>query len=187
MITTTPHYIPAAEQIHKNAAKTAKNQTDFFTGCAEMMQLMANSIPNPPAEAQHLIRDFTEKAIWAHRDAQAKHSGILNAQRVTQYYETPIMMPDFPYPVPARNVKVNHKELLMLTGYFDPMDKSADFKPTWQKLYDYGGMKERCQTGLSRTISIHEKRANDAKTTLLVTSRALQAELKELKVNESRF
>jgi len=144
-VTSTPHYIPAAEQalqIHKNAAEVAKNQAEMFTGCAEMMQMMADAMPNPPAEAQNLIAEFTQKAIWAHRDAQAKRTGIQNAQRVTQYYETPIMKPDFPYPDPERHVRVNHKELIMLTGYFDPKDPSAVFKHTWQKLLDYARMNE---------------------------------------------
>jgi len=149
MSAKAPHYIPAAEQalqIHKNAAETARNQADLFSGCADMMQMMANLMPNPPPEAQNLIRDFTEKAIWAHRDAQAKRNGILDAQRVTKYYETPIMKPDFPYGDPAHEVRVNHKELLMLTGYFDPADKSAEFKHTWQKLYDYATMNEFQET-----------------------------------------
>jgi len=143
--TSAPHYIPAAEQAlqtHKNAAESAKNQAKLFTGCAEMMQMMANAMPNPPPEAHNLIRDFTEKAIWAHRYAQAKRSGILNAQRVTRYYETPITKPDFPYGDPVADIRVNHKEMLTLTGYFDPADKSADFKHTWQKLYDYATMNE---------------------------------------------
>ena len=34
----------------------------------------------------------------------------------------------------------------MLTGYFDPADKSAEFKHTWQKLYDYATMNEYQET-----------------------------------------
>jgi len=144
-LATTPTYIPAAEQalqIHKNAADAARTNADLFSGFAEFMNIMAESHPNPPAGIPQMVHTFTQKAILAQRDANAKTEGLQHAQRVTRYYETPIAKPAFPVPDHRRFIRVNHKELLMLTGYFDPNDKSHDFKHTWQKLLDYGSMNE---------------------------------------------
>ena len=144
-IATTPTYIPAAEQalqIHKNAAAAAKTNADLFSGFAEFMHLMAESHPNPPEGIPEMVNAFTQKAILAERDANAKMEGLQHAQRVTRYYETPIAKPVYPVVDNRRTIRVNHKELLMLTGYFDPSDKSHDFKHTWQKLVDYGSMNQ---------------------------------------------
>ena len=140
-LSTVPTYIPAAEQalqIHKNAAASAKANADMFAGLAEFMNAVNANQPNPPQEVQRLVHSFTQKAILAERDAKAKNEGLQQAQRVTRYYETPIARPTFATPDHRRTIRVNHKELLMLTGYFDPNEKSHDFKHTWQKLLDYG-------------------------------------------------
>ena len=140
-----PTYIPAAEQalqIHKNAASSAKMNADIYAGMAEFMNAIAENQVNPPQEVQRMVNTYTQKAIMAERDAKAQLDGLKQAQRVTRYYETPIARPDFPTPDRHRLIRVNHKELLMLTGYFDPSDKSHDFKHTWQKLLDYGTMNE---------------------------------------------
>jgi hypothetical protein len=144
-LSTVPTYIPAAEQalqIHKNAAASAKANADMFSGLAEFMNAMSANQPHPPEGIQRMVHTFTQKAILAERDAKAKNEGLLQAQRVTRYYETPIARPSFPVPDSRRYTRVNHKELLMLTGYFDPNDKTHDFKHTWQKLLDYGTMNE---------------------------------------------
>ena len=140
-----PTYIPAAEQalqIHKNAASSAKMNADIYAGMAEFMNEIAENQVNPPQEVQRMVNTYTQKAILAERDAKAQLDGLKQAQRVTRYYETPIARPDFPTPDRHRSIRVNHKELLMLTGYFDPNEKSHDFKHTWQKLLDYGSMNE---------------------------------------------
>jgi hypothetical protein len=142
-LSVVPTYIPAAEQalqIHKNAAASAKANADMFSGLAEFMNAMSADQPNQGI--QRLVHTFTQKAILAQRDAKAKDEGLQQAQRVTRYYETPIARPAFPAPDHRRTIRVNHKELLMLTGYFDPNDKTHDFKHTWQKLLDYGTMNE---------------------------------------------
>jgi hypothetical protein len=140
---SNPTYIPAAEQalqIHKNAAEAARKNADLFSGFAELVNALAKSVPNLPPEMPTLVSQFTKKALLAGKEAQAKTDGIRRAQRVTNYYETPIAKPAFPMLMDDRPIRVNHKELLMLTGYFDPADKSSDFKHTWQKLLDYASM-----------------------------------------------
>lgn len=144
-LSSTPTYIPAAEQafqIHKNSAEAARANADLFSGFAEFMSLMAQTHPNPPPAIPQMVHQFTQKAIMAEREATAKIEGLVNAQKITRHYETPIAKPAFPIVDHRRIIRVNHKELLMLTGYFDPTDKNSDFKHTWQKLLDYGSMNE---------------------------------------------
>jgi hypothetical protein len=57
---------------------------------------LAKSVPNLPPEMPTLVSQFTKKALLAGKEAQAKTDGIRRAQRVTNYYETPIAKPAFP-------------------------------------------------------------------------------------------
>ena len=142
---TAPAYIPAAEQaleIHQNAANAAQSNADVFSGVAEALQLMARAMPNAPPEMNNIVHALNQKALQSSRDANLKNEGLRNARRVAKYYETPIIKPAYPIPDHHQNPRVNYKELLMLTGYFDPNDKSHDFKHTWQKLLDYGSLNE---------------------------------------------
>jgi hypothetical protein len=144
-LAVTPTYIPVAEQalhIHTNAAQTAENQARMYSDMAEFMALMTRSHPNPPSALPAMADNFARQAIIAEQEAKSRKEGLKNARQITAYYETPIARPTFPTSAPRFPVKVNHKELLMLTGYFDPSDKSADFKHTWQKLLDYGTMND---------------------------------------------
>ena len=140
---TAPAHIPAAEQaleIHQNAANAAQSNADVFSGVAEALQLMARAMPNAPREMNNIVHALNQKALQSSREANSKNEGLRNARRVAKYYETPIIKPAYPIPDHHRNPRVNYKELLMLTGYFDPNDKSHDFKHTWQKLLDYGSL-----------------------------------------------
>ena len=142
---TAPAYIPAAEQaleIHQNAANAAQSNADVFSGVAEALQLMARAMPNAPPEMNNIVQALNQKAMQSSRDANLKNEGLRNARRVAKYYETPILKPAYPVPDRHRIPRVNYKELLMLTGYFDPNDKSHDFKHTWQKLLDYGSLND---------------------------------------------
>jgi len=103
---------------------------------------MTRTHPNPPESLPTMADNFARQAILAEQEAKSRLDGLKTARQVTSYYETPIARPTFPTPDPRNRVRVNHKELLMLTGYFDPADKSADFKHTWQKLLDYGTMND---------------------------------------------
>jgi len=128
--------------IHQNAAKTAQNQVILFSGVAKAIHLMARNIPNVPPEIDTIVHNLNQQAALSNREAHTKIASLQNAQMVTKYYETPIMRPSYPIPSSAQPPKVNYKELLMLTGYFDPNDKLTDCKHVWQKLIDYGSMND---------------------------------------------
>ena len=140
-----PVYIPVAEQamaIHQNAARSAQNQATLFSGVAEAIQLMARNLPNAPPEMDTIVHNLNQQAASSSREAQSRIAGIQNAQLVTRYYETPIVRPTYPPASNEQPLRVNYRELLMLTGYFDPNDKATDFKHVWQKLVDYGMMNQ---------------------------------------------
>jgi hypothetical protein len=144
-ITAPPAYIPAAEQalvIHQNSADSLQTNANIMSGLAEFMSTLVQNNPNPPPNLANIAHNFAQQAIIAQREATVKNVGLQNARKVTQYYETPISKPAYPRADNRHRIKVNHKELLVLTGYFDPNDKSHDFKHTWQKLLDYGSQNE---------------------------------------------
>jgi hypothetical protein len=98
----------------------------MFSGFAELVQALTRTVPNLPPLMSQLVNNFTQEAIQADTEAQAKTEGIQQAQKVTNYYATPIAKPAFPLITAGRPIRVNHKELLMLTGYFDPSEPSSD-------------------------------------------------------------
>jgi len=128
--------------IHQNAAKSAQNQATLFSGVAEAIQIMARILPNAPPEMDAIVHNLNQQAASSSREAQTRMAGIQNAQLVTRYYETPIVRPTYPPASDEQPTRVNYRELLMLTGYFDPNDKSTDFKHVWQKLVNYGTMNQ---------------------------------------------
>ncbi len=81
-----------------------------------------------------IVHNLNQQAASSSREAQSRIAGIQNAQLVTRYYETPIVRPTYPPASNEQPPRVNYRELLMLTGYFDPNDKATDFKHVWQKL-----------------------------------------------------
>jgi hypothetical protein len=140
--TAAPAYIPAVEQafeIHKNAASAAQTNADMYSGFAEALQMLSRAHPNPPAGMDAIVHSFAQKAIQSGREAVIRNEGLQNARKVTKYYETPINKPAYPTVHDQTiNVRVNLKEIAIQTGFFDPADKTHDFKHIWQKLLKYG-------------------------------------------------
>ena len=141
---TPPTYIPAAEQalrFHKQDVLANQTTSGFLGKIAEFMNYTLQVNPDMPPQAIELTREILEESRHSNQQANLKLEGLNRASRVVSYYETPIEKPTYTdrdfddrYVEPHFNLR----EILMVAGYFDPNDKEADFKHTWQKLLDYG-------------------------------------------------
>ena len=139
-----PTYIPAHEQalrFHKQDVAAHKTTSGFLGKIAEFMNYTLQVNPDMPEAAIDLTKQILEEAKRSNQSANLKMEGLDRASKVVNYYETPITKPIYPDRDDTDRlppVFFNLRELLMVTGYFDPTDKEADFKHTWQKLLDYG-------------------------------------------------
>ena len=142
-----PTYVPETEQAlltHKKSVVEANQKADMMT---KMVQLLVETRLNQDEEIspefRNTVTDLYDEIEETRKEANAKEEGLRRATRIVDYYQTPIQKPDFYVPYPdERPTRVNLKELIMVTGYFDPSEKDADFKHVWNKLLDYG-MAER--------------------------------------------
>ena len=67
-----------------------------------------------------------------------KKEGLQKAKKVRDYYNKPVPQPK--YTLTSQNVYFNARDIVSVTGYFDPSQSDADFKHVWMKLTDYGNL-----------------------------------------------
>ena len=141
-VSSTPQYVPAelqALQMHQKAIDDTLERANMMQ---KMMQLMLHARPNTGEDVSnqfdHMAREMVEDIQASKQKAQQSAQGMKKASKIVDYYRTPILKPENLTAVESARTRVNLKELLMVTGYFDPSDKESDFKHVWHKLLDYG-------------------------------------------------
>ena len=177
---TPPTYIPAHEQalrIHKQDVTTHQTTSGFLGKIAEFMNYTLHANPDMPDAAIDITKQILEQAKHSNQTANLKLEGLDRASKVVNYYETPITKPIYPdrdLHDHIHPVQFNLRELLMVTGYFDPSDKDSDFKHTWQKLLDYGTLGNFEENHYLQALSaILKKEAYETFTEFRSTGRSL--------------
>jgi hypothetical protein len=107
-----------------------------------MMKLMlsqrSNTAEDISTDFDRLARQMADDIQLTKQRAEEKSEGMKKAHKIVEYYKTPIQKPPSMELVNTERTRVNLRELIMVTGYFDPQDKDSDFKHVWHKLLDYG-------------------------------------------------
>ena len=62
--------------------------------------------------------------------------GIQKAQKVVKHYNQSIPTPTFFGS--HDDINIQFRDIISLTGYFDPSKNGTEFRHVWMKLYDYG-------------------------------------------------
>ena len=141
-ITKPPTYIPVAQQalqMHKDAIKESINKADMFQQLAQLLiesKLQSNQTISSNFES--IAKNIASEVQKTKQQAEIRTQGIERAAKVVDYYQTPIQKPQIPTQNDYYEVRLNLRELIMITGYFDPTNPNADFKHVWHKLLDYG-------------------------------------------------
>ena len=134
-------YLPAAEQVLTMHTNEVKQQFKTAQNLQKLAQFMQYSLDaqHLPQEAQDIANQLLEEVRLTRQEALSKQEGLKKAHKVVNYYETPIEKPQTTHTsLTHAPIIFNLREIIMVTGYFDPQDPTADFKHTWQKLLDYG-------------------------------------------------
>jgi hypothetical protein len=107
--------------------------------------------------------------------AEEKSEGMKKAHKIVEYYKTPIQKPPSMDLVNTDRTRVNLRELIMVTGYFDPQDKESDFKHVWHKLLDYGQINNYGETHYMTALgAILRKEAYETFCDFKQTDRSLE-------------
>ena len=137
-----PTYVPVEQQALQMHQRSIDETLQRANLMQQMMGLMMHSRGNTQTELspefENMARTMTEEIERNKRDAELKSEGMRRASKIVDYYKTPIQKPPILDPRETQRTFVNLRELIMVTGYFDPNDKESDFKHVWHKLLDYG-------------------------------------------------
>jgi len=138
-----PDYLPSNEQVQRIHHIELQEQKASADTAKHMYRILNALIENQP-EAVNLIplRDsLGRQAQVAAQTANDKLTSLRKAQTVVNYYKSPIQKPVF-LPVPDDYRKTFHrtspKEIMSVTGTYDPKNGNADFQHIWSKLIGYG-------------------------------------------------
>jgi len=138
-----PDYLPTnaqVQRIHHMELQEQKSTADT----AKLMYNILNALIHNQPEAANLIplRDsLNQQAQLATQIANEKLCSLKKAQTVVNYYKSPIQKPLIQRP-PDDYRKTFHrtspKEIMSVTGVYDPKNGNADFQHIWSKLIGYG-------------------------------------------------
>ena len=137
-----PMYVPVAQQalqIHKDAIREQTQKADMLQKMVHLLiETKLDSNDQISSEFESFAKDLAADIHQTRTDAAEKSKGIQRAAQIVDYYQTPIQRPEIDHDTFFPDVRLNLKELIMITGYFDPSNSQADFKHVWHKLLDYG-------------------------------------------------
>ena len=136
-----PEYLPPNEQIRKIhkielvESEQQAHQTNQF------MKLLEALNSENRAESLRTLSDQVKLEADAAKEKVAnKKKRLENAERIVQYYKSSITRPVI-IPPPEEYRKTFHrtspKEIISLTGTFDPRNAQSDFAHIWSKLLGY--------------------------------------------------
>ena len=135
-----PDFVTPYEQVLRGHQQEVEEQTARANTYKEMAGLMIHSLKQDPT---HENADMAKKLLQkSHSTLQAmnnKKEGLRKAQKVRDYYRKPISQPTFDT---NSTTYFNARDIISVTGYFDPSLPDADFKHVWMKLTDYGQLQK---------------------------------------------
>lgn len=138
-----PDYLPSNAQVQRIHHMELQEQKSTADTAKQMYNILNALIHNQP-EAANLIplRDtLNQQAQAAAQLANEKLCSLRKAQTVVNYYKSPIQKPLIQRP-PDDYRKTFHrtspKEIMSVTGVYDPKNGNADFQHIWSKLIGYG-------------------------------------------------
>ena len=140
--THVPEYLPPSEQIKKiHNIELAESQQQAHQSGQLSKLLAILTAANPDQHLKALSDEVKKEADEANLKVEQKKTRIANANKIVEYYKSPITRPICKTP-PAEYKKTYHrtspKEITSLTGFFDPANSRADFSHMWSKLLGYG-------------------------------------------------
>ena len=177
--TLPPTYVPLEQQTIQMHQKSIEDTLERANMMQTMMKLMlsqrSNTAEDISTDFDRLARQMADDIQLTKQRAEEKSEGMKKAHKIVEYYKTPIQKPPSMELVNTERTRVNLRELIMVTGYFDPQDKDSDFKHVWHKLLDYGQINNYGETHYMTALgAILKKEAYDTFCDFKQTDRSLE-------------
>ena len=131
-----PTYMTSHEQflkVHSDDLKKALQTSDLLSSFSEIIAQQAKIIPD--RNSITLAQNLFNKSQQYKEEGREIEEGMKKAQEVVRYYDKTIPLPALPK---DDSTQVMIRDIISLTGYFDPEKDPPEFKHIWTKLYDYG-------------------------------------------------
>ena len=132
-----PTYLSSQEQFLKQQnddVKKAKQTVKLLTSVSELMARQAEQ--NKDKDFIVLARNLLAESKTYKDEGTQLELGIQKAQKVVKHYNQSIPTPTF-YDS-RHDINIQFRDIISLTGYFDPSKNGSEFRHVWMKLYDYG-------------------------------------------------
>ena len=177
--TLPPTYVPLEQQTIQMHQKSIEDTLERANMMQTMMKLMlsqrSNTAEDISTDFDRLARQMADDIQLTKQRAEEKSEGMKKAHKIVEYYKTPIQKPPSMELVNTERTRVNLRELIMVTGYFDPQDKDSDFKHVWHKLLDYGQINNYGETHYMTALgAILKKEAYETFCDFKQTDRSLE-------------
>ena len=149
---STPTYLSSQEQflkIQKDEIKKARQTSKLLTAVSELVAKQADT--SRDRSCITLARSLlTESQAYKDESSQLEQ-GIQKAQKVVKHYNQSIPTPTF-YTGTAE-INIQFRDIISLTGYFDPSKNGSEFRHVWMKLYDYGSLQKFQESHYTQALS----------------------------------
>ena len=134
-------YLQNEEQISKlQTLEIAENQVKAEV--AEQLQKVLQLVLGKDEKATHDYIQELETQKQKHTEqTQALKTGVSEAQKLANKYKTVLSQPSIKKPpqgTPLNPQRTSPREIISVTGKFDPFDDKTDFNQIWNKLTAYG-------------------------------------------------
>ena len=131
-----PVYLTPHEQflkLNNDELKKSKQNVDMLTSVSELVIKQAQLIPN--RDSLTLANNLLKQSLQYRDESIQLERGIQKAQTVVNHYKQSIPTPRV---FANDGTNINIRDIISLTGYFDPEKNGAEFRHIWMKLYDFG-------------------------------------------------
>ena len=133
-----PEFVTPYEQVLKGHEQEVEEQAARANTYREMAGIIIQNLKLDPREENVTsAKQLLQKSQETFQKMNQKREGLKKAKAVREYYRKPIHQPEYT-DSEQHNTYFNARDIISVTGYFDPSQPDADFKHTWMKLTDYG-------------------------------------------------
>ena len=138
-----PSYIPLshqAQKLHMVQYQAAKDQATQFTFVKNVATVLATA--NPDNAALKALEDkLAQQADIMQKQLDFQKQCFDKADKVVSYYKAGLTKPKIeaaPNTYVPTHSRLSPREIISVTGQFNPRDKTSEFTQVWHKLLGYG-------------------------------------------------
>ena len=131
-----PVYLTPHEQflkLNNDELKKSKQNSDLLSSVSELVIKQAQI--RPDRDTITLANNLLKQSLQYRDESIQLERGIKKAQTVVNHYKQSIPKPQV---YNTGDTTINIRDIISLTGYFDPEKNGSEFRHIWMKLYDFG-------------------------------------------------